>query len=176
MLLLTTIFFCVVFFILFFFLKDGFAFICTLITLSFYLLFFLSISMCFLINYHFINSAILIYIIPTFILVTYLYFGVFINKATIMFFSRKFASLKNVNYNFNILRHSLILIFLIIFIYLNLNGFFYRDDLDDTIFLVRNVFLTTILLAMINPRNILDIDSISNRWIDKYKNKLKGIG
>nr|AYD68672.1 hypothetical protein pHSJD-312_00051 [Clostridioides difficile] len=169
MLLLNIIFICIVFFILCFFFKNKFTFMCTLITLTFYTFLISFISLFILINYKFMKSSILVYFIPTFSLIAYLYFGVFINKIMLIFFSRKFYALKNIEYNFNILRYHLILIFVILFIYLNINGFFYKKDLNDTVFLVRNVFFTIIPLAMINITPIFDIDSLSNRWIKRFE-------
>lgn len=169
MLLFNTIFIFIVFFILYFSLKNKIAFICTLITLTFYIFLISFISLFILINYKFMKSPMLIYFIPTFLLIVYLYLGTFINKITLTFFSRKFSALKNIEYNFNILRYHLIVIFLIIFIYLNINGFFYKEDLNDTVFLVRNVFFTIILLAMIDINSMFDIDSMSNRWIKKLE-------
>lgn len=160
MLLLNIIFICIVFFILCFSLKNKFTFMCTLITLNFYTFLISFISLFILINYKFIKSSILVYFIPTFSLIAYLYFGVFINKIMLIFFSRKFYSLKNIEYNFNILRYHLIIIFLIIFIYLNI-----------TVFLVRNVFFTIILLPMIDINSMFNIDSMSNRWIKKLESR-----
>lgn len=171
MLLLNIIFIYIVFFILCFSLKNKFTFMCTLITLTFYTFLISFISLFILINYKFMKSSILVYFIPTFSLIAYLYFGVFINKIMLIFFSRKFYSLKNIEYNFNILRYHLIIIFLIIFIYLNINGFFYKEDLDDTVFLVRNVFFTIILLPMIDINSMFNIDSMSNRWIKKLESR-----
>ncbi|MDB3084264.1 hypothetical protein C4097_06775 [Clostridioides difficile] len=169
MILLNTIFICIVFFILWFSLKNKISFMCTLITLTFYIFLISIIGSFILINSKFMKSPILIYFIPTFALIMYLYFGTFINKITLILFSRKFSALKNIEYNFNILRYHLIVIFLIIFIYLNINGFFYKEDLNDTVFLVRNVFFTIILLAMIDINSIFNIDSMSNRWIKKLE-------
>lgn len=171
MILLNTIFICIVFFILWFSLKNKITFMCTLITLTFYIFLISLISSFILINSKFMKSPILIYFIPTFALIMYLYFGTFINKITLIFFSRKFSALKNIEYNFNILRYHLIVIFLIIFIYLNINGFFYKEDLNDTVFLVRNIFFTIILLAMIDINSMFNIDSMSNSWIKKLESR-----
>lgn len=169
MLLFNTIFIFIVFFIFYFYLKNKIAFICTLITLTFYIFLISFISLFILIKYKFMKSPMLIYFIPTFLLIVYLYLGTFINKIMLTSFSRKFSALKNIEYNFNTLRYHLIVIFLIIFIYLNINGFFYKEDLDDTVFLVRNVFFTIIPLAMIDINSIFNIDSMSNRWVNKFE-------
>lgn len=137
-------------FVILIFLTDS---LVTVITLSFYFLpWALLVSV--LLNRFSNYSYAIIYTSVTLCLITYMLFGTKLNKAILRFI---FGDDKANGYNSNILKHNLTIIYIVIFILLNVSGDLYNDKFN-IYNLLNNSFLTAVTILSVDWKEAFHIE------------------